>query len=331
MPPGCSEFTLGCRRRHVQSFPALLGVGEQSGNARGGDRRPRKRNEPCDIVRWIGQSATGGLVSMRRPNLSCLQQVDRVDRADSRCPEMDQVALQGVGSERGISQHGNLDQCLAIAWAFGYGCSERSRQRLRRELYGDHWPVKNAPERETALHLQVFGRLQERVDRRRDSAAATMTKHHQKLQVGTEMFDSVAQAAEHVAAQLVAGDTDHEQVIRALVEDQFDRDSGIRTAEDTRKGSLRGARRIARQQAEIVSIDRDHATGEAIVGGHSLKQSGERAITRLQASSRCIGVCRSRFRRNLTRLVAIGDLNRPQTLLPKNKGIVHQSADPGLT
>ena len=72
------------------------------------------------------------------------------------------------------------------------------------------------------------------------------------LQAGVEVIDRVAQTAEHVAAQSVAGDANDEQVVGTFAEDQFDWDPGIGAADDRCEGPLLNCTGFARKQAEMV-------------------------------------------------------------------------------
>jgi hypothetical protein len=62
----------------------------------------------------------------------------------------------------------------------------------------------------------------------------------------------------------VAGDADHEQVAETLVEDELDRDAGIRAAEDHREGFL-ARHELAAPRLAGQGVETAHARREAAV------------------------------------------------------------------
>ena len=62
-----------------------------------------------------------------------------------------------------------------------------------------------------------------------------MTQYDDNLQATAQMFDSILQAAKHLATKAIASDPDHEKVIRSFIEYQLDRDARIGAAKDRRE------------------------------------------------------------------------------------------------
>jgi hypothetical protein len=56
-----------------------------------------------------------------------------------------------------------------------------------------------------------------------------VAENHNRLQAVAEVIARIAQTAEDVAAEPVAGDADDEQVVRTLAVDQLDRNPDIGT------------------------------------------------------------------------------------------------------
>ena len=73
-------------------------------------------------------------------------------------------------------------------------------------------------------------------DSRLHGAATRVAEHHHEP--GAQMLDGVFDAAKHVFIDDVAGDPDHEQRAKALIEDDVWGNSGIGAGEDNGKGFL---------------------------------------------------------------------------------------------
>ena len=69
-------------------------------------------------------------------------------------------------------------------------------------------------------------RFEEGVDRRRQRAAAAVSEDHNQPQRLPEMLDRVAQTAERIGAEPVAGHANDEELVRALAEQKLDRRRG---------------------------------------------------------------------------------------------------------
>jgi hypothetical protein len=91
----------------------------------------------------------------------------------------------------------------------------------------------------------------------------------------------IAQAAQHLGAEDVAGDADHEQVVRPLAEDQLGRDPGIGAAEQGGIGPLGRGGAIA-QQADIAGIERDLQPAVAAGRFQRGEQGGEGLVPGFQ-------------------------------------------------
>ena len=83
-----------------------------------------------------------------------------------------------------------------------------------------------------------------------------MAQDDDRLQAGVEVIDRVAQTAENVAAESVAGDANDEQVVRTFAEDQFDWNPGIGAADDCREGPLLRCVGLAGKQAKMYGSSR---------------------------------------------------------------------------
>ena len=88
-------------------------------------------------------------------------------------------------------------------------------------------------------------------------AAAAVPEDDNEFQAAAEMVDGIAQASEHFAAEAISRDSDHEEVVRSLVENQFDGHARIGTTEHRGEGRLLGRTLLARLESEIARVDRD--------------------------------------------------------------------------
>jgi hypothetical protein len=92
-----------------------------------------------------------------------------------------------------------------------------------------------------------------------------VAKHHDQPQAVPQVVDGIAQTAEHIVAEAVAGDTNDEQVIRAFVEDEFDRHARIRATQHRRKGALFRWPPIFAQHAKVSRVHLDDTMSGATV------------------------------------------------------------------
>ena len=100
------------------------------------------------------------------------------------------------------------------------------------------------------------------------------------------MFDSILQAAKHLATKAIARDPDNEKVIRAFIEYQLDRYARIRAAKNCRKRPLSRTHVLARQQSEVSWIDlNDTACSTAFVS-EAIQQGGESPASFIETAPR---------------------------------------------
>jgi hypothetical protein len=136
-----------------------------------------------------------------------------------------------------------------------------------------------------------------------------VSKDDDEPQAGAQMVYRISQAAEYVVAQAVAGNPDHEQIIRSFVEDQFDRHSRVGAAEHRRKWTVFRRALFARQQTEIAGIDVNDASCAIVVGCQTFKQTGERAIAIVQTGESGVGILWTRPNRSMA-AIPICNLHR---------------------
>src|ERR1700722_19644092 len=107
---------------------------------------------------------------------------------------------------------------------------------------------------------QVSGRVEECIDSGGHSATTAVSQDNNEPQAASQVIDRVSQAAKYIVADSIAGNPDHEQVVRSFVEDQFDRHAGVGAAKHRREGALFGQDLFARLHNEVTCIDLDDAT-----------------------------------------------------------------------
>src|SRR6476469_4475276 len=98
------------------------------------------------------------------------------------------------------------------------------------------------------------------------------------------MVDGVVQATEHLGAQSIARDTEHEQVVRSFVEYQLDRHPGVGAAEDGRERALTGGSAVACRQADIAGVDPDDHLSSIRAIRRSIEERSERVIAVTQTT-----------------------------------------------
>ena len=115
----------------------------------------------------------------------------------------------------------------------------------------DEQAIENIAQRMALGKREINLRLEKNIDSGRYGPAAAVPQDDDKLQAATEVIERVPEAAEYFAAEAIASDTDDEQVIRALIEYQLDRDACVRAAKHRGKGALLGRARAAQVEPEI--------------------------------------------------------------------------------
>ena len=137
-----------------------------------------------------------------------------------------------------------------------------------------------------------------------------MTEHNDEPQAGPQMVYRISQAAEYVVTEAIAGNPDHEQVIRSFVEDQFDRHPRVGAAEHSRKWAVFRRSLLASQQTEIAGIDVNDASYAAAVGCQTFKQTGKCAIAIIETGHSGVGMRWTRPDRRMRIPIPVGDLHR---------------------
>jgi hypothetical protein len=132
--------------------------------------------------------------------------------------------------------------------------------------------------------------VQEGIDRGRDGAAAAVPEHDHPLKTLGEMLQCVIETAKHNLAQGIAGDSDHEQVASAFVEDQLDGDARVRAAKDRRIRALFGRPCVIEQQAKVARVDSNFATRRSGLTIKAGEQSRESAATLIHAAAGSVGI-----------------------------------------
>ena len=165
-----------------------------------------------------------------------------------------QFLLHCIGRECCVGNNGRLNQGFAVARAHCHICSECAHQPPCGRLDHDQLAVKNAADCMVCCQGEVSRRVQKCIDSGRDCAAAAVSQDDDKAQIALQVFNGVSQAAKYIATQAIAGNSDYEQVIRALTKDQFNGHPRVRAAEHRRKRLLAGGSRVGKQ-AKVLRID----------------------------------------------------------------------------
>ncbi len=126
---------------------------------------------------------------------------------------------------------------------------------------------------------QHAGGAEIEIDRGSDRAAAAVAQHDSGGKP-TKVGCGVAQAAQHLGPQHVAGNAHDEQVVRAFAEQQFQRHARVRATQDRGIGALA---RLAPPlgKPDITRIDRDLLPRRAILR-QRIEQRREREVAGLQ-------------------------------------------------
>ena len=82
-----------------------------------------------------------------------------------------------------------------------------------------------------------------------------MAQNDDELQTSAQILHGIFQATEYVRAQTIAGHANHEEIVRSLSENEFDRYSGIRATEYGGERMLLWRPYVSRQQAQVAGID----------------------------------------------------------------------------
>src|SRR5690242_16323597 len=98
--------------------------------------------------------------------------------------------------------------------------------------------VDDAPQGMLLCQRQVLGRLQENLHGFGYGATTGVTQNYYQPQTAAKAIHSVIQAPQDLGTQSITCDTQNEKVVRSLIEDQFDRDPGIRAPENGCIGTL---------------------------------------------------------------------------------------------
>src|SRR4029079_4612805 len=130
---------------------------------------------------------------------------------------------------------------------------------------------------------QVVARVEKHIDGRGESPASAVPEHNNELQCPTQVIHGVFQAAQHLRAKTVTCYAHDEQVVRSLVENEFDGYTGIRTSEHCRERALFGCSSDVRIEAQISRIDQDDLLYSAFVFDVIEKRS-EIAVAAIQSS-----------------------------------------------
>ena len=112
-----------------------------------------------------------------------------------------------------------------------------------------------------------------------------MSQDDDELQRAAEVLHGVFQTAEHLASQTIACHANDEQIVRAFVENQFDRHAGIRAAQHDGKRALLQRPGLVRQQPEVARIDRDDLLDFPALVVDVVEQRGEAPVAFIQPSS----------------------------------------------
>jgi hypothetical protein len=134
-----------------------------------------------------------------------------------------------------------------------------------------------------------------------------VSQHDDELEAAAQVLHRVPEAAQHLRAEAVAGDANHEQVVRALVEDQLDRHARVGAAQDGGVGPLLGRARVVRRDSEVLRIDVDHLPRRPGAVGGLLEERGHGATAAIEALARRLGVGGPGTGRRSGAVVAIRD------------------------
>ena len=105
----------------------------------------------------------------------------------------------------------------------GHFVAERIDKAPRGGLHDNQLPIENAAERIVGDQRQISRRVEKGIDRCGEGAAAAVAEDDDQSETALQMLDCVAQAPQYIVAKAIAGYTDHEQVVRAFIENEFDR------------------------------------------------------------------------------------------------------------
>ncbi|HTI79376.1 MAG TPA: hypothetical protein VL614_02875, partial [Acetobacteraceae bacterium] len=175
-------------------------------------------------------------------------------------------------------------------------------------LHDNQLPIENAAERMVGDQWQISRRVEKGIDRGGEGAAAAVAEDDDQSQAALQMLDGVAQASQYIVAKAIAGDTDHEEVVGAFIENEFDRHSRVRAAQHGRKRTMPRLS-FSGYQAEILRIDLDNAVGDAVILGPTFEECCERAVAFVQPMLCRVGIGRTRAKHTARPTVSIGDFD----------------------
>ena len=176
-------------------------------------------------------------------------------------------------------------------------------------MHDDEQPVEDGAQAVVGREPEIGPRIEEHVDGGRDRAAAAVPEDDDQLEALAQVIGRVIEAAEDLGAETVARDADDEEVVRPLVEDELDRHSCVRAAQHGSVGRLLRGLSVARRDAEIAGVDRDHALRSAVAVRETGEQRRDRPTAFVEALAGGFRVDRTRARDGIRAVVAIGELD----------------------
>src|SRR4051794_24815144 len=142
------------------------------------------------------------------------------------------------------------------------------------------------------------------------------------------MLNRVIQAAKHIAPKAVTGHADHKQIIRPLIEDQFDRHARIRAPDDSGEWPLPRYLVDVGIKTEIARVYFHDTARDGGIGGQATQQRCELPITSIQATSSRVSIQWPRQHRAIRGSISVGDLDRSHvgcTSFPGDRLLVRDS------
>ena len=79
---------------------------------------------------------------------------------------------------------------------------------------------------------QVIGWIQKHIDCGCQRPTTAMSQNHDKLQASAQVVHGIFQTAQDLCTQTIASHANYKELVWSFVEDQLDRDAGVRTAEN---------------------------------------------------------------------------------------------------
>ena len=143
-----------------------------------------------------------------------------------------------------------------------------------------------------------------------------MSQHDDELQRAAQMLHGIFQAAKHLCSKAVTGHADNKEIVRSLIEDEFDWHTGVGAAKDGGKWTLLWRAGAAWRKTQIPRVDRDDLLDHARLVLDVVEKRRETPIAVIEPKHCRVAIRWHWSRRNVSRLVAIDYLDRFHLGLP---------------